>query len=159
MGVRIGTRVGPVSVSTRVRSRDLADGARGLGYLWGLAILVLLLVTAAPIVPAALGVWMLLSRPILAKVFGLAFVAGAVVFAIWLWPREWVYVFRSDDLPDVAATSVPAAKQQLAAAGFTHVTIADGSPRTLRAGTVRVPLTSSACFVESTSPAPGDRTD
>lgn len=127
MGVRIGGRLGPVSVGTYL-------SGRGMGGFFGIVVFVSILavgfivaVTIGPIVAVGWGIRSLFQRPTSSSrvlLASLAIVVG-VGGALIIWPYEYNFVKYYEHVPDAdgIATSVDEARRKLNSAGFTNIEV------------------------------------
>lgn len=89
MGIRIGGRVGPVSGSVGASDREITGC---LGYIIGISLVVVIVISLAPIVLAGGLVWTMvqaLRGPLRAWVgiaAGVLLVAEVVAMVVWAWP-------------------------------------------------------------------------
>jgi beta-lactam-binding protein with PASTA domain len=124
------------------------------------AIWVVLIATVTPVAVLAFGIWLLFRRPTLAKCLGPIFVVGSVVLGLWLWPLEYVFFFRSADVPDVKASTPASAREQLAYEGFLDLSIISGDPSNAPPShATRPSVTSGSCQVAAQTPNAGKHSD
>lgn len=125
MGLRIGGRVGPISVGTNVSGRETANL---MGFFVGLvliALAVLVVVTVAPVLAVGWGAWVLLHRPTESRrTLAIGAVIAGLVGAAFLWPLEYKHIKYYEEVPAIGyKPSVGGATRELAKAGFLNVEV------------------------------------
>jgi hypothetical protein len=98
------------------------------GLFMALLLIALAIAIAVTLLPVA-GLWFAYRwwsrRPTTTRnmLFTGTVVAASIALAAWMWPKEYVALRYTEDVPDVVDQSVTAARQDLTDQGFHHIRV------------------------------------